>query len=188
MPRFVHKTPPVDTPEYRAEWLARVWERSVVAENGCILWQGFVNHKGYGMTTYHSNSVAIHRKILEWKLGRHLVKGEFSCHTCDTRHCWNEAHLWLGDVTANNRDMLAKGRNYWANVTRCRNGHEFTPENTYVYALEPNKRKCKACMLARARIKLGWPEHLAFTLPAGPQGYQPPELLAYQASKGGNIS
>lgn len=153
MARFVHKTPPVDSSEYRASWLARVTAKSVVNENGCRLWQGHVNSKGYGMTTYRSKTVAIHRKVLGWKLGLDLSTIQFSCHTCDERRCWNEDHLFLGDAKANNNDCAAKGRHHNAVKTHCKYGHEFTPENTAYHDSGTGSiaRTCLSCAAIRGR-------------------------------------
>ena len=47
-------------------------------------------------------------------------------------------------------------KNYWAKRAKnppnhCRNGHEFTPENTYYPPQGATKRLCRECMRARAR-------------------------------------
>ena len=160
MAKFVHKAPPVDTPEYLAAWLARIAANSVVTETGCKLWQGHVNGKGYGMTTYHSKTVAIHRKILELKLGIKLSTVQFSCHACDERRCWNEDHLFLGDAKANNNDCAGKGRHHNAVKTHCKYGHEFTPENTTYYDTGTGSiaRKCLTCHEIRGKS----PERLQY--------------------------
>lgn len=59
------------------------------------------------------------RLVLQLKLGRKLLPGhkECACHTCDTPHCINWWHLWVGSQSANIRDAVTKGR-WWNNTTR----------------------------------------------------------------------
>jgi hypothetical protein len=82
------------------------------------------------------------------------------CHHCDNPGCINVEHLWLGTVDDNNKDKARKGRAWregrrdLAERTHCIHGHEFTPDNTYVYTNKAGThRSCKACSRARA---LAW--------------------------------
>lgn len=54
----------------------------------------------------------------------------------DANLCWN----WTG--VDNMQDRLVRGRNPNAVKTHCKKGHEYTPDNTYVYN---NMRSCKKC-------------------------------------------
>jgi hypothetical protein len=132
--------------EYNRRWFARVLARTVFGENGCWIWQGFCTHKGYGSTAYRGANVAIHRKVYELTHGVELPTEVFACHKCDTRACWNPAHLFEGDAATNNRDCGNKGRHHNSVKTHCKRGHEFTPENTYL-KITPTTvmRACKAC-------------------------------------------
>lgn len=90
-----------------------------------------------------------HRIALERKLGRPLLPRMLACHTCDNPPCVNPEHLFEGDHRANALDAVAKGRyrNGQADKTHCKQGHEFTPENTgSVYPVTGrNGRYCKTC-------------------------------------------
>lgn len=70
------------------------------------------------------------------------------CHHCDNPSCVRPDHLYLGDAQTNADDKMARGRHAGANKTACRNGHEFTATNTYLYH---GKRKCRECDRARHR-------------------------------------
>jgi hypothetical protein len=65
-------------------------------------------------------------------------------HLCNNRGCVNidDGHLIVGTDSINTYHAVASGRNYNANKAYCINGHELTPENTYVKA---DKRQCRAC-------------------------------------------
>lgn len=77
---------------------------------GCVLWTGFRCPLGYARTHWKGKGgVLVHRVAYE------QVHGPFDpsltvCHRCDTPHCVNPAHLFLGTQKDNLRDMFAKGR------------------------------------------------------------------------------
>lgn len=56
-------------------------------------------------------------------------------------------NLCWGTKAENQADIKRHGRNHELNKTHCRNGHEYTPENTYRAPNSPNKRHCRKCAL-----------------------------------------
>lgn len=119
----------------------------------CHLWTG---HKvgGYASIYYKGRDYRLHRLLWEMAYGP-IPKGLFVCHSCDVRNCIKLSHLWLGTNKDNLRDASAKGRlNGSKQATlqsHCKNGHEYTPENTRVgYSHGKPCRRCLAC------LKVAW--------------------------------
>lgn len=81
-----------------------------VAENGCWLWTGSVNHAGYGgMGTCGTKTARAHRVSYELHVGP-IPDGMCVCHRCDTPACVRPGHLFLGTHQENMHDMVVKGR------------------------------------------------------------------------------
>ena len=98
---------------HKRDIATRFWNKIDRRGNGCWLWPGAVNNKGYGMfqtqTTGHVKFKTTHR--LAWELTNGPIPvGLFVCHTCDVPSCVNPAHLWLGTNQANIMDAVRKGR------------------------------------------------------------------------------
>lgn len=114
--------------------------------SGCWQWTGSKDSWGYGQIRIVSSSGGskirgAHRISFELFKGE-IPDGYFVCHTCDNPRCVNPDHLFLGTQTDNMQDRLRKGRNPFANKTHCKNGHEFTEENTIHYK---SGRSCRTC-------------------------------------------
>lgn len=146
---------------YIPQWLARIKARCVANEKGCLVWQGFLhtfkNQKpgqpGYAGSAYRGKSVRVHRKVLELKLGRDLPTEIQACHTCDNPPCCNEDHLYPGTNQQNHLDGGKRKRMQGQTKTHCKNGHEFTPENTFVDHRPGGgaSRQCRECNRIRQR-------------------------------------
>jgi hypothetical protein len=90
-------------------------------------------------------------KRLAYRLAYVLVRGAIPDgltldHQCDNPRCWNPWHVEPETHWENNRrGNSAAAIN--ARKTECKNGHPFTPENTYT--LKRGERVCRTCDLAR---------------------------------------
>ena len=135
----------------------RFWEK-VQKSDDCWLWTGTKRQGGYGSIHHNGRErVATH---VSWELanGMPWPEGMLACHRCDNPPCVRPDHLFIGDSFDNMRDAVKKGRtnspfqnpghvNWQVAKTHCKTGHEFTPDNTYIY---PNgQRACRACAKAR---------------------------------------
>lgn len=102
----------------------RFMAKVAVQENGCWMWQGAKDKKGYGVFSVGSrynpdgsrrNSMrAAHRvsyELFKGPIPEHdSHHGMCVLHKCDTPGCVNPDHLFLGTNLDNVRDMDAKGR------------------------------------------------------------------------------
>lgn len=117
-------------------WLRR-FMANVAAEDGCWIWQGRTN-QGYGV---YGGRVA-HREAYKRIIGP-IPDGLELDHLCLRPACVNPAHL--EPVT-----RAENARRRAANRTHCKNGHEYTPENTRFYSDRGWKvRACRACDVQR---------------------------------------
>lgn len=74
----------------------------------CWPWTGRPNRE-YGQISLGGKQYGAHR--LAYFIAFGVDPGDLCvCHSCDNPPCCNPAHLFLGTVGDNNRDMVAKGR------------------------------------------------------------------------------
>lgn len=130
----------------------RIFTRSEEVADGCRLWTGPVNNTGYAVVRIPGyGTTTAHRAVYEWAHGGPLpadMHVEHGCHsrslatcedarTCLHRRCVQVAHLELLTALEN------AGRGMRAQATGCKNGHEFTEENTWIS--RDGRRYCRAC-------------------------------------------
>jgi hypothetical protein len=103
---------------------------SAFSGDGCWEWPKSRNKQtGYGQFTVvpvpNQKVVSTHRLSYQLFVGD-IPPGMCIMHKCDNRGCFNPAHLQVGTLADNNRDMVAKGRHAAANKppsTVCYRGH-----------------------------------------------------------------
>lgn len=78
-------------------------------ECGCWLWTGQLNKSGYGRLGPGRRERAAHRLAYRAFVGE-IPAGRLVLHRCDNPRCVNPSHLFLGSLSDNMRDMVAKRR------------------------------------------------------------------------------
>lgn len=86
---------------------------SVDSVTGCWNWTRATSN-GRPFFRRNGKALLVYRALWEWLEGTPLKRSDFICHHCDNGLCCNPAHLFLGDQTANMRDMAQKHRNFSA--------------------------------------------------------------------------
>jgi hypothetical protein len=146
--------------------IERMRKHTRVTDSGCWESTKHGNGTGYVQISFRGKRVFQHRLSYEIHKGP-IPEGMHILHECDNRKCWNPAHLWVGTISDNKQDEIAKGRNYEANRTHCPRGHAYAEHG--VLHGQNNWRHCRLCVRAKERRKLGWPEERLFDPPV-PRG------------------
>lgn len=106
----------------------------------CWIWQGCLDNHGYGQTS-RKGYYLIHRWTYEHYVGPIPDSLQLD-HLCRVPACCNPDHLEPVTSRENTlRGTAPSAAN--ARKTHCHNGHEFTPENTYIETY--GARRCLAC-------------------------------------------
>jgi hypothetical protein len=114
-------------------------------EDGCWLWTGSKDRQGYGQFSAGVRTKAgntrpspAHRVAYELVLGP-IPVGLVIDHLCEVPACVRPGHL---EAVTNAENLRRKWDRMRAG--KCRNGHPWTPENTYAKA-DGSYRQCRRC-------------------------------------------
>lgn len=98
--------------------------------------------------------VQVHRLVLEAFIGK-CPDGMEACHNNDVADDNRLVNLRWDTRTANEHDKLRNNGHYRSKWTHCKNGHEFTSENTILRVLNNRTyRHCRECARLRGRIHM----------------------------------
>jgi hypothetical protein len=86
---------------------SRLLARSYIKDN-CIVWNGCINERGYGIINFNNRAVLAHRA--SWFIHNGSFPKQLVLHTCDVRNCINIDHLKEGTCQDNTDDMMRKNR------------------------------------------------------------------------------
>ncbi len=107
-------------------------------------------HKTKNRGCFHINGKSIEAHRASWLINKGLIPSDLSVlHTCDNPSCVRPTHLFLGTQADNMKDMVQKGRHGkpLAKRSHCKNGHEFTPDNTRLRKQNGSThRQCIVCI------------------------------------------
>ena len=135
------------TKDERPDIVGRISAKCTIDESGCITWRGMVNRSGYGTISWGSRQWMVHRAMWTATVGPIPEGIDWTIdHLCFNTSCVNPDHLEV--VTRAENSLrgtgVDKARIRNASVTHCKNGHEFTEENT-AWTSMPSRRICLAC-------------------------------------------
>jgi len=81
---------------------------------GCWIWTGGKDGKGYGRVWKDGKRQGAHRVAYELTHGP-IKDGKYACHHCDNKICVNPDHIFIGTQKDNMQDWARKGKNRLVN-------------------------------------------------------------------------
>ncbi len=126
----------------------KFWSRVAKGEpNECWEWLGG-RAGGYGWARFEGKTWRSHRLAYRLEVGP-IPEGMCICHHCDNPSCVNPAHLWVGTIADNNRDMTRKGRQVPSYLPGELNGRSILTKNDVLEARRRHARGETAASLAK---------------------------------------
>jgi hypothetical protein len=132
------------------ELIERFWSKVDRSTNNdsCWQWTGQRSVRGgYGALKFKGNLFKAHRVSFQIANGE-IPDGFDIHHACGIKSCVNPAHLVALPHGAHS--ALRAGGRFPRKLTHCKNGHEFTSANTYVWR---HMRRCRTCQASQAARK-----------------------------------
>lgn len=133
----------------------RLAAKSVVKENGCIEFTGYLSTHGYGEIAFNGKKYGAHKLSYIAHIGP-VKKGEVVCHRCDNPACINPDHLFTGTQAENLIDAMRKGRMVAPNPRGERHGLSKLTEKDIPKILQdarPQREIAKEYGVAQSTIK-----------------------------------
>lgn len=129
----------------------KMWDNTTIF-NGCWLYNGNKagSNNSYGILMSNGVREFTHRISAHLFLGLNLNNLKTQANhklECPHRNCWNPDHLYVGNQKENIADFIGSKGHRNSRKTHCKNGHEYTPENTRVTKLGSGRtfRVCIIC-------------------------------------------
>lgn len=134
-------------------WLERFYDK-VDTSGDCWLWTAAIIRGGYGLFAFPEKNRTAHRGLWDNIMGA-VPDGFELDHLCRVPKCVRLDHLEIVPHLENMRRSQPFRDNYGfaaENAAKqfCKEGHEYTPENTYRMKSRPTARYCRACHHARS--------------------------------------
>lgn len=125
-----------------------------IREGECLVWTGYTMKNGYGTISWGGQRWLIHRAIWTEAVGAipdGLTIDHVKARGCSSKACVNVEHMEVVTRGENSRrgGGLEAAWGHYRSQTHCKDGHEFTPENTYI-------RKGDRARICRVCARAGW--------------------------------
>jgi hypothetical protein len=98
-----------ESSDLKIKLLSNVIEVNGPLHSKCLFWAGARLESGYGRIWWKTKAISTHRASWEAHNGP-IPDGLCVLHHCDNPPCINPSHLFLGTMSDNSADMVAKGR------------------------------------------------------------------------------
>jgi len=118
-----------------------ITDKIKILDNGCWEWLGAKSSHGYGIV-YNNHKINYVHRLTFYQYKYSIPKGKQIDHLCRNRICCNPHHLEIVTPKTNVlRGISSQAKN--KRKTHCKNGHEFTKENTIIQ--NGDNRRCRKC-------------------------------------------
>ena len=109
---------------------------------------------GYFVRRINGKTLRVHRLIMEQQLGRELLPSEIIHHKNGNRQDNSIDNLQILTQQEHLKLHYTERGNATYNTMKnhCRNGHAYTPENTFFKKLPYTGRDCRTCMRYRSTV------------------------------------